>query len=133
MAERDAVAIVGHACRLPGGADSPESLWQLLVDQRDAVTEIPADRWDRGHFLHRDRLPGKAYTHRAGTLGDVAGFDAAFFGLAPREVEQMDPQQRLLLELTWEALERGGQVPERLAGSNCAVYVGISGTDYADI
>mgnify|MGYP001547369822 CR=1 FL=1 len=115
MRDRDAIAIVGHACRLPGGVTSPETLWQLLVDGRDAVTEIPAERWDRGHFLHPDRTPGKAYTRSAGTLDDVAGFDAAFFGLAPREAEQMDPQQRLLLELTWEALERGGYVAERLA------------------
>lgn len=130
---RRAIAIVGHACRLPGGVESPEDFWRLLLNGTDAVTEVPDSRWDHSQFHHPGRIPGKSYTMRAGTLGDVSGFDAQFFGLSPREVEQMDPQQRLLLELTWEALERGGQIPERLAGSNCAVYIGSSTTDYADV
>ncbi|WP_395022709.1 SDR family NAD(P)-dependent oxidoreductase [Dongia sp.] len=112
---------------------SPEDFWRLLLEGTDAVTEVPESRWDHKQFSHPGRIPGKSYTMQAGTLGDVSRFDAGFFGLSPREVEQMDPQQRLLLELTWEALERGGQIPERLAGSNCAVYVGSSTTDYADI
>ncbi len=86
--------------------------WDLLISGKDAVTEIPADRFDKSVFWHPDhKAAGKSYTFQAGTLGDVSGFDAAFFGIAPREAEQMDPQQRLLMEMTWEALERGGQVP----------------------
>ncbi len=103
------------------------------MEGRDAVSEIPDDRWDKRHFFHPDAdEAGRAYTFRAGTLGDVAGFDAAFFGISPREAEQMDPQQRLLLELTWEAMESAGLTAERLAGSDTAVYVGVSSTDYAD-
>ena len=128
------IAIIGLACRFPGGADSPESFWQLLLAGTDAVSALPPDRFEQRLFLHPNPAEsGKAYTFAAGTLGDVAGFDAAFFGISPREAAQMDPQQRLLLEMTWEALERGGQVPERLAETPCAVYVGISGTDYADL
>jgi len=129
-----ALAIIGYACRFPGGADTPDRFWDLLAAGRDAVTEIPDERWDKAHFLHPDpREPGRAYTFRAGVLDDVAGFDCGFFNISPREAEQMDPQQRLLLELTWEALERGGILPSRLAGTRCSVHVGISSTDYADI
>jgi acyl transferase domain-containing protein/NADPH:quinone reductase-like Zn-dependent oxidoreductase/acyl carrier protein len=127
------IAIIGHACRFPGGADSPEAFWNLLISGTDAVTVLPADRFDQRHFLHPDPLaPGRAYTFAAGTLGDVSGFDAEFFGISPREAAQIDPQQRLLLELTWEALERGGNIPDRLSGTQCAVYIGISSTDYSD-
>lgn len=127
------IAIIGLGCRFPGGVSSPDEFWSLLSEGRDAVTEVPADRWDQGAFLSGNaQEAGRSYTFRAGTLGDVSGFDPAFFGISPREAEQMDPQQRLLLEMAWEALERGGQVPERLAGQPVAVYVGISGTDYAD-
>lgn len=127
------LAIVSYACRFPGGVDSPQSYWELLIEGRDAITEIPADRWDQRHFLGKPEDAGKSYTFRAGTLGDISGFDAAFFGISPREAEQIDPQQRLLLELTWEALERGGQISETLSDKECAVYVGISTTDYSDI
>ncbi len=128
-----AVAVVGVSCRLPGGVDSPEAFWRLLTAGRDAITEIPDDRWDKGVFGHpRPGEPGRAITFKAGTLGDVSGFDAAFFGISPREAEQMDPQQRLLLEMTWEAFERGGLAGERVAGTDCAVYVGISSKDYGD-
>lgn len=128
------IAIIGTACRFPGGATSPASFWDILRQGRDVVTEIPDDRFDKGLFQHPDiGVAGRSYTYAAGTVGDVAGFDAAFFGISAREAEQMDPQQRLLLELTWEAMERGGQVPEHIAGTDTAVYVGISATDYADI
>lgn len=129
-----ALAIIGYACRFPGGADTPDKYWDLLAAGRDAVSEIPDQRWDKANFEHPDpREPGRAYTFRAGVLDDVAGFDYGFFNISPREAEQMDPQQRLLLELTIEALERGGVVPGALAGVNCSVHIGISSTDYADI
>ncbi len=127
------IAVIGHACRFPGGADSPEAFWELLVSGTDAVSTLPEDRFDQRIFLHPNpAMAGKSYTFAAGTLGDVSGFDADFFGISPREAGQIDPQQRLLLELTWEAFERAGQVADKLAGSPCAVYVGISGNDYAE-
>ncbi|WP_437606619.1 beta-ketoacyl synthase N-terminal-like domain-containing protein [Sorangium sp. So ce834] len=140
-AERDAlararaepIAVIGMACRLPGGASTPEAYWRLLEDGVDAVTEIPAERW------RLDPAPDEAPDPRAravrwgGFLRDVDLFDAQFFGISPREAERMDPQQRLLLEVAWEALERGGQVPERLAGSSTGVFLGITTNDYAHL
>jgi phthiocerol/phenolphthiocerol synthesis type-I polyketide synthase C len=130
LGTRDSIAIVGMACRFPG-ADSPAAFWDVLKQGRDVVSEIGADRWGTDYHFHPNRtVPGKSYTFSAGLLNDVEHFDADFFGISPREASQMDPQQRLLLELAWEALEDGGQVAERLAGSNCAVYVGVSSTDW---
>ena len=126
------IAIVGMACRLPGGIESPNDYWQVLKNSEDVVTSIDSKRWGTDYYQHPDKKePGKSYTFAAGVLSQVDQFDAGFFGISPREAAQMDPQQRLLLELTWEALENGGQVPEDLAGSQCAVYVGIASTDYA--
>ena len=126
------IAIVGMSCRFPGEASSPEAYWEVLKQGKDVVTEVSADRWGTDFYKHPDKKePGKSYTFAAGVLDQVDEFDAAFFGISPREAAQMDPQQRLLLELTWEALEDGKQIPESLAGSQCAVYVGIASTDYA--
>ena len=120
------------ACRFPGEATSPEAYWEVLKNGKDVVTEVSSDRWGTNFYQHPDKKePGKSYTFAAGVLNQVDEFDASFFGISPREAAQMDPQQRLLLELTWEALEDGQQVPESLAGSQCAVYVGIASTDYA--
>lgn len=125
------IAIVGVACRLPGGIASLDDYWQVLSQGQDVVTEISHERFGTEFFQHPNRKePGKSVTFSAGVLANIEHFDAAFFGISPREAEQMDPQQRLLLELAWEALENGGQVPETLAGSDCAVYVGIASTDY---
>ncbi|MBF9130923.1 acyltransferase domain-containing protein, partial [Plantactinospora sp. S1510] len=115
------VAVIGLACRLPG-APNPEGFWELLAAGRDAVTEAPVDRWDPAV------LPAPRY---GGFLDDVEGFDAAFFGIPPREAAAMDPQQRLMLELSWEALEHARIVPERLRGSRTGVFVGAIGDDYA--
>lgn len=126
------IAIVGMACRLPGGIESPEDYWQVLKTSKDVVTSIDSKRWGTDYYQHPDKKEaGKSYTFAAGVLSHIDQFDADFFGISPREAAQMDPQQRLLLELTWEALENGGQRPEDLAGSQCAVYVGIASTDYA--
>ncbi len=120
------------ACRFPGEADSPEAYWDVLKNGKDLVTEVSSERWGTNFYQHPDKKePGKSYTFSAGVLPKVDEFDASFFGISPREAAQMDPQQRLLLELTWEALEDGQQVPESLAGSDCAVYIGIASTDYA--
>ena len=120
------------ACRFPGEATSPEAYWEVLKNGKDVVTEVSSERWGTDFYKHPNKKePGKSYTFAAGVLNQVDEFDAAFFGISPREAAQMDPQQRLLLELTWEALEDGRQIPESLAGSQCAVYIGIASTDYA--
>ncbi|UDL93940.1 SDR family NAD(P)-dependent oxidoreductase [Lichenihabitans sp. PAMC28606] len=132
MKKNSEIAIVGRACRLPG-ANSVSRLWQLLRDNKCAVTHIPSDRWslDRfGHPRHGER--GRSYTWAAGVLDDIWGFDPAAFGLSPREAEQMDPQQRLLLELTWEALEDAGIKPSSIAGTETGVFVGASTTDHGN-
>ncbi|HEX4615523.1 MAG TPA: SDR family NAD(P)-dependent oxidoreductase, partial [Stellaceae bacterium] len=125
------VALVGLACRFPGAADL-EEFWSLLKAGRDAVGEIPDDRWDVDAYFHPDPAkPGMMYTRAGGFIADIDKFDAGFFGISPREARRIDPQQRLLLELTWEALESAGIIPERLAGSRSGVFVGISLSDYA--
>ncbi|MBY0329496.1 MAG: polyketide synthase, partial [Acetobacteraceae bacterium] len=130
---RGAIAILGAACRLPGAPD-PDAFWTLLAEGRDAVTTVPPERFTGAAFLHPRRgEPGKTYTFAAGTLGDVAGFDAAAFGISPREAVEMDPQQRLLLELAREAMEDAGVPPSALAGTGTGVFVGASLTDYGDL
>ena len=127
------IAIVGMACRFPG-ADSPEAFWQLLREGRDAIGEVPPDRWDVDALYDPNPdAPGKINTRYGGFLEKIDQFDAGFFGISPREAARMDPQQRLLLEAAFEALEDAGQTPERLAGSATGVFVGISSNDYARV
>src|SRR5262249_17262853 len=115
---REPIAIVGMGCRFPGGADGPDAFWELLHSGRDAVVEVPADRWDVDAFYHANpEAPGKTYVRYAAFLDHVDRFDAAFFGIAPREAAGIDPQQRLLLETAWEALEHAGIAPDQVAGS----------------
>lgn len=131
--QREPIAIIGMSCRFPGGCRTPEDFWKILVNGSDVITEITPDRWSTDYYFHPDRkAPGKTYTISAGQVDDIFHFDPEFFGLSPREAIQMDPQQRILLEMTWEALEDGGIPPENIAGSDCSVFIGISGTDYAN-
>jgi acyl transferase domain-containing protein/surfactin synthase thioesterase subunit len=125
------IAIIGMGCRFPGHANSPEAFWDLLANGVDAIVETPADRWSGAAFFDRDAArPGHMWTRWGGFVDDIMEFDAAFFGITPREAARMDPQQRLFLETTWQALQDAGIVPEVLAGSKTAVYAGVSGHDY---
>jgi len=133
-ARTEPIAIVGMACRFPGGADDPESLWRLLSDRVDAIREIPADRWDADAYFDADlSAPGRMSSRWGGFIEGIDRFDPQFFGIAPREAMAMDPQQRLLLEVAWEALEHAGIAPDRLAGSATGVFTGISGFDYVHL
>jgi acyl transferase domain-containing protein/acyl carrier protein len=133
MPTAEPIAIVGLACRFPGG-EGPEAFWQLLAEGREAVRDVPPDRWDIGAYYDPNPdAPGKMYVRRGALLKRIDQFDSAFFGIAPREAVGLDPQQRLLLETAWEALEQAGLSAEKLSGGRTGVYVGICGSDYAGL
>lgn len=125
------IAIVGMACRLPGGVNSPSGFWQLLSEGNAGISEVPKGRWDVDHYYGATARGEARVTSRyGGFIDQVDLFDAHFFGISPKEAIALDPQQRILLEVVWQALEEGNCVPETLYGSETGVYVAMSGSDY---
>src|SRR6056297_723589 len=127
------IAVVGIGCRFPGAPDL-DHYWQLISGGNQAISEIPASRWDVEEFYEPSgQVDGKMSTRWGAFLKDVDRFDALFFGIAPREAKKIDPQQRLLLEVAWEALEHAGLAPDKMAVSNSGVFIVICGTDYSKV
>src|ERR1700681_2011327 len=128
----ESIAIVGMGCRFPG-APNPRAFWRLMCNGIDAITEVPGDRYNiNAVYDPRPGTPGKVMSRKGGFLDQVDQFDAAFFGLSPREASRMDPQHRLLLEVAWEAMEDAGLVPEKLTDEIASVFIGIITGDYWD-
>ncbi len=131
-ARHEPIAVVGMACRLPGGLQDTQAYWKALTEGLDLVGEVPADRWDVDAYYDPDpNAMGKSRTKAGGFLKDIEAFEPAFFGISPREAAGLDPQQRLLLEVGWEALEDAGIAPDSLDGSLTGVFVGITSMDYS--
>ncbi|MEV5107868.1 SDR family NAD(P)-dependent oxidoreductase, partial [Streptomyces massasporeus] len=125
------IAVVGLGCRLPGGVDTPDHLWQALCEGLNAVREVPADRWNAQEWLDPDpRAPGRMNTRWGGFLDDVSHFDADMFRISPAEARHMDPQQRMALEVAWAALEDARIVPGSLSGSRTGVFLGAMAQEY---
>ncbi|ONM46409.1 type I polyketide synthase [Nocardia donostiensis] len=126
------IAIVGLDCRFPQAPD-PAALWQLLIDGRDAITEVPASRWNADDFHDPAGAPGTINTRSGGFIDDADAFDHQFFGIPPREAEAMDPQQRLLLQAAWRAFEDATLDPRTQAGSRTGVYIGVMANEWANL
>lgn len=130
---KEPIAIVGLSCRFPGAPDV-DSFWKLLLNEVDAITEVPTNRWDANEYFDPESgKPGYINNKFGGFIEHVDQFDAAFFGISPAEATVMDPQQRLLMELAWRSFESAGIDPNKLSGTDCGVFVGISTNDYAEL
>ncbi len=131
VAGAEPIAVVGIGCRFPGGATSPDSFWKLLESGTNAVTEVPADRWDGDAYYDPDPMaPGRMPSKWGAYIDDMQGFDADFFGITPREAAAMDPQQRVVLEVAWEALENAGLAPDSVSEIRGAVMLGVYYNEY---
>src|SRR5262249_19096437 len=134
LMQKDRIAIIGIGCRFPGGVVDSESFWKLLIEGRDAVTDVPPDRWNvQRYYDPEPGIAGKTFARRGAFLDQIDQFDAQFFGISPREAPYVDPQHRLLLETAWEAIEDAGLVLDFEKGSDMGVFVGISHNDYQAI
>ncbi len=132
--DKEDIAIIGMACRFPGGLNNIESFWNFLLEGRDAVVEVPSDRWNISRFYDPEPgVVGKSIAKWGGFVDGIDQFDPQFFGISPREAPYIDPQQRLLLETAWEAIENAGIVLDLENGTNIGVFTGISHTDYQSI
>ena len=130
-ARTEPIAVVGIGCRLPGGSGQSRGFWDLLINGRNAVTEIPADRWDLEAYYDPDPdAPARTYARHGAFIDNIRDFDAALFNITPREAASIDPQHRLLLETTWHALEHAQIPPDSLRGTNTGVFIGLRGSDY---
>jgi polyketide synthase 5 len=126
------IAVIGMSCRLPGGIESPEQLWEALLRGDDLVKEVPVERWDMDQYYDPEPgVPGRSISKWAAFLDDPAGFDAEFFGIGEREALASDPQHRVLLETAWEAMEHAGLTPQQMTDTLTGVYVGLTHNDYA--
>lgn len=133
--EHEPIAVIGMACRFPGGADSPDKFWELISNGKDAITDVPSSRWDKDRFYRKNRdFNGKMYVKKGGFLSeDLSLFDNHFFSVTKEEAEAMDPQQRFLLEVSYEAFQDAGIPLKQLDGSKTGVFLGISNADYAQL
>jgi len=128
------IAIIGIGCRFPGNINQPEAFWRFLSTGKDAITEIPPDRWNVDKFYAaKPGIKGKYYARFGGFIRDIQGFDAEFFGISPREAKQMDPHQKILLEVAWQSIEDAGLIVDRKTSINAGVFIGISNQDYGKI
>ncbi|HEY1050693.1 MAG TPA: polyketide synthase, partial [Prosthecobacter sp.] len=131
---KEGIAIIGIGCRFPGGVNDTEAFWKMLVEGRDAVSEVPTDRWSVERFYDAEPgLVGKTIAKWGGFLDSIDQFDPQFFGISPREAPYVDPQHRLMLETAWEAIEDAGIVLDLEKGTNMGVFVGISHNDFQGI
>jgi acyl transferase domain-containing protein/acyl carrier protein len=132
--QTEPIAIIGIGCRFPGGANDPAQFWRLLHDGVDAISDVPEDRWHvRAFYDPEPGKPGKTYIRQGGFISGIDQFDAPFFGMSPREATRADPQQRILMEVAYQAIEDAGIAPERIAGTNTGVFIGIATLDYGGI
>ena len=132
--QKERIAIIGIGCRFPGGVNDAEAFWKLLIEGRDTVIDVPADRWNVERYYDPEPgITGKTFAKRGGFLDQIDQFDPQFFGISPREAPYVDPQHRLLLETAWEAIENAGLVLDFEEGSDIGVFVGISHNDYQGI
>ncbi|MBF0398973.1 MAG: polyketide synthase, partial [Desulfobacterales bacterium] len=132
--ENEPIAVISMGCRFPGNSNNPEAFWDMLHNGKDAIIEVPEDRWKISDWYDPDPgVPGKITTRYGSFIKDIDQFDPQFFGISPKEAITIDPQQRLLLEVAWETLERTGNVPNRLKGSFTGVFIGVSTNEYAQL